>query len=115
MKKGDKVNVIVDFGDARWDLLAKDLAVFCTIFIDKNQKKYLPLFFNEYQKYIKLSKEELDAIPYLIQTHAKAVLKWLNKQLQNKQTLSHRRHIEKALKRYNAIHQGVNIVKEVVK
>jgi ethanolamine-phosphate phospho-lyase len=65
---GESVNGFLDFGDATYSLTVNDLAIALTYMMLKKQTPFeviLPII-NGYQKYISLTKDELELLPDLI-------------------------------------------------
>lgn len=92
VKKG-KIQAILDFGDMHEDYLAFEVAIALNhlFFIEqKANKKYLSLFFHEYERYVPLNQEEKKAIYYFIKIRMLAGIVWCD--------LHRKKHPEKAKK-----------------
>jgi len=96
LARDKNIVAILDFNDARWDFLIKDLAVLTTIFLNEPNLKYMPIFYTEYQRLMKLHKDELVSLDFFILTHIKGVLKWLENQ-RKARTKEHLKHIDNAI------------------
>ena len=100
LQKEQRVTAIIDFNDAHWDFLIKDLAVMMPIFLNKTNAKYLPVFLKEYQQYFKLDPTEIKSLPFFTRAHIKGVLEWLAKQTTDDQTTAQLEHVQKAIRHF---------------
>jgi len=76
---GDKLKAIIDWEEAHYGILVYDLAVFITQNFVKNGlilRKKIKLFMEEYQKVMKISDYEMNAIYYLIKYRLVIVIHW---------------------------------------
>ncbi len=92
----NKLKAIIDWDDVHEDFLVQEIANFIShSFIKKNEikKKHLKLYLREYQKYVKLNKEEKKALYYFIQNRYLGVIAWDEKQ--KKQHKDQTRKIDK--------------------
>ncbi len=92
VQKG-KVTAILDFGDMHEDYLAFEVAIALNhlFFIErKADKKYISLFFTEYQRYISLNLDEKKAIYYFIKLRMLSGIVWCD--------LHRKKHPKKAKK-----------------
>jgi len=83
--KNNKVKAILDWDDAHEDYLSYDIGVFLLDPSVKNgrvNKKAIKLFFQEYQKHTKLTKEEKEAVYYFIKVRLLSTIAWFSKQTQ---------------------------------
>jgi homoserine kinase type II len=82
--KGDKLTAILDWDDCHEDYLAYEVAVFIMEPFIKGKtvdKKRLKAFFKEYQKNLKLRKEEKKAMYYFAKQRYLGVILWHSKQM----------------------------------
>lgn len=84
LMKGDKVSGIIDFGNVHWGYLVNDLATFALVFLSKQNLPYLPIFFTEYQKHLKLTQDEKASLHFFMTEHTKGVLRWAKAQAKQK-------------------------------
>ncbi len=80
LMKGDRVSAIIDFGNMHWGYLVNDLATFALVFVSKQNLPYLPIFFAEYQKHLKLTEDEKASLHFFMTEHTKGVLRWTKQQ-----------------------------------
>ncbi len=83
LTKKDRIVAIIDWDDAHEDFVVFDAAVLIAhSFITKKECKRdkIRLFLKEYQKYIKLNKEEKKALYYFIKQRYLGVIDWCVKQ-----------------------------------
>lgn len=85
LMKGDKVSAIIDFSNMHWGYLINDLATFALVFLSKQSLQYLPMFFAEYQKHLKLTEDEKASLHFFMTEHTKGVLRWTQIQAKHKQ------------------------------
>lgn len=85
LMQGSKVAAIIDFGNMHWGYLINDLATFALVFLSKQNVQYLPIFFAEYQKHLKLTEDEKASLHFFMTEHTKGVLRWTEQQLKQKQ------------------------------
>lgn len=90
LMKGDRVSAIIDFSNMHWGYLINDLATFALVFLNKQNLPYLPIFFAEYRKHLKLTQDEKASLHFFMLEHTKGVLRWAEQQSKNKQG----RHLE---------------------
>jgi len=109
LTNNEEVTGIVDFSDARWDFLIKDLAVLTTIFLDGKHLKFMNLFISEYRKFIKLSTDEIKALPLFTLNHIQGVLNWLNHK-SKAPTKDYSKHISGAVKYYTKMLKTARMV-----
>lgn len=84
LMQGDKVSAIIDFGNMHWGYLVNDLATFALVFVSKQNLPYLPTFFTEYQKHLKLTEDEKASLHFFMTEHTKGVLRWTQAQAKEK-------------------------------
>jgi len=80
----NKIKAIIDWDDAHEDYLSYDIGVFLLDPSVKNRKvnqKDIKLFFQEYQKHIKLTKEEKEAVYHFIKVRLLSTIVWCSKQI----------------------------------
>lgn len=85
LMKGGKVAAIIDFSNMHWGYLVNDLATFALVFLSKQNLPYLPVFFTEYQKHLKLTEDEKASLHFFMAEHTKGVLRWAKQQATRKQ------------------------------
>lgn len=84
LMRGSTVTAIIDFNNVHWGYLINDLATFALVFLSKPNLKYIPVFFAEYQKYVKLTQDEKASLHFFMTEHTKGVLRWLEGQAKQK-------------------------------
>jgi homoserine kinase type II len=80
----NKVKAIIDWDDAHEDYVSYEIAVYLISYFSSDKinesKKYIQLFFKEYQKYLKLNEEEAKATYYFMKQRFLGVIFWHKKQ-----------------------------------
>lgn len=84
LMKEDKVAAIIDFSNMHWGYLVNDLATFALVFLTKQNLKYIPIFFAEYQKHHRLTEDEKASLHFFMLEHTKGVLRWTKQQAEQK-------------------------------
>lgn len=84
LMRGSRVTAIIDFNNLHWSYLINDLATFALVFASKQNLKYIPLFFAEYEKHLKLTPDEKASLHFFMTEHTKGVLRWLEAQAKQK-------------------------------
>ena len=105
--RDNKIKAIIDFDDAHKDYLAYEIAVFMIdpFITNKNfKKKSTKIFFREYQKYIKLNKEEKGAIYYFIKHRILGIIAWDQDQIEKHP--DHEKHLVKGMNKMIAKYQS---------
>jgi len=86
LSKNDKITAVLDFDDSHYDYTIEEIAVFLAhsfVHKDKVDKEMIRLFMKEYQKKIRLNKEEEKALYYFIKQRFLASLDWTEKHRKN--------------------------------
>jgi hypothetical protein len=68
-----------------WGYLINDLGTFALVFVSTQNLRYLPVFFAEYQKHLKLTEDEKASLHFFMAEHTKGVLRWTGQQAKHKQ------------------------------
>lgn len=84
LMKGGRVSAIIDFSNMHWGFLINDLATFALVFVNKQDLLYLPIFFAEYQKHLKLTEDEKASLHFFMTEHTKGVVRWTKQQAKQK-------------------------------
>lgn len=100
LQKEGYITAIIDFNDAHWDFLIKDLAVMMPMFLNKTNAKYLPIFLGEYQQLLQLNPTEIKSLPFFTRAHISGVLDWLAEQAITNQTPVQSGHIQKGIRHF---------------
>ena len=77
--KNNKLNAIIDWDDSDYSSLVYEIAIFIAHSFIRSERIYedkIKFFLREYQKYIKLNKEERNALYFLIKYRLFGILYW---------------------------------------
>jgi Ser/Thr protein kinase RdoA (MazF antagonist) len=104
----NKLEAIVDWDDMHKDYISCEIAVFLMHCFElsnpKNDKKYIELFFKEYQKHLELNEDEKKMIYHLIKRRFLGVIFWFKKQIEIHKDREKKltKKINRVIKRYLA-------------
>jgi len=100
--QGNAIRTILDFNDASYNYLIADLAnLIASVFLEKGNDTYYPLFMQEYEKTIGLTNDEQSLLPHFIRLRINGIIDYVSAVIKEKRYKSQQfKYLKKGLKEY---------------